>query len=528
MTNLAPRSRFSSPPALQYLYCRIDTDFFSNILTAMYFPLAQACLFALILPWVQSVQPHGLPHKPRQSTPTNSTSSTASTISVTISTGANITGIYNTSTGLDSYLGIPFAQPPVGDLRFSPPVPATPSQQILATSYAPACLQDPQSTIIGDYGMSEDCLYLNVWSTHNVTQTSKLPVMVWAYGGGFVSGTSSTYNPTAILFQASKMQSPVIFVSIQYRLNIWGFCQGVQCSANNATNLGLRDQTLALRWVQDNIEAFGGDPEKVVFAGESAGAGSVAFHYFNPALQGNSTSSALFRGAIMESGAPSMFAIGYPNQAIHQPAFNLIANLTGCSPNATATAHNATTLTTDTAASNQAVFDCLKSANNEALFNATFTVARLPQYAFGNVSIFGPTLDGDLIPDYPSKLLASGKFAKIPFISGNNVDEGTLFVPTIINSTAEYHELINQLYPVNQTVLNKLQSFYPTLAEGSPFGTGNETFGTSLIFKQSTWLLSVLGRPRLERLPDTEPLISLYSGCYFGRSRFRGSPKSLP
>ncbi|KAG9011489.1 hypothetical protein FRB94_008320 [Tulasnella sp. JGI-2019a] len=439
----------------------------------MYFTLGQSCLVLGFL----CIRPvYGLPHKSRQSNP--------SAVFVTISTGANVTGIHDSSTGLDSYLGIPFAQPPVGNLRFSPPVPIAPGlpgQQILAKSYPPACLQDPLNSLVGNYGIFEDCLYLNVWSTHNVTQTSKLPVMIWVYAGGFIEGTASTYNPTLILLQASEMQSPIIFVGIQYRLGIWGFCQGVQCGANNATNLGLRDQIMALQWVRNNIEMFGGDPEKVVIAGQSAGASSIALHYLNPAVQSQPT---LFRGAIMESGTAGVVGIGNPNQALHQSAFDVIANLAGCSPNATASANSGSKPASNTTAYNQVIFDCLKFANNETLFNATITVARLPQYY--NLPIFGPTLDGEMIPDYPSKLIASGKFAKIPFINGNNVDEATLFIPTTVNSTVESGELIRQIYPVNQTVLDKLQSFYPTLAEGSPFGSGNETFGLSPIFKQTT------------------------------------------
>ncbi|KAG9033702.1 hypothetical protein FRB95_014491 [Tulasnella sp. JGI-2019a] len=359
----------------------------------MHFTLGQACLVLSFLS-IQSV--HSLPHEPRQSTPVNSATST---VSVTISTGVNVTGTYNTSTGLDSYLGIPFAQPPVGNLRFSPPVPVVPSpsgKQILAISHTPACLQDPQNGLAGSYGISEDCLYLNVWSTHNITQTSKLPVMVWVYGGAFIGGAASAFDPSSILLQASEMQSPIIFVSIQYRLGIWGFCQGVQ----------------------DNIEVFGSDPEKVVVTGESAGAGSIALHYLNPAVQSQPT---LFRGAIMESGTAGVVGVGDPNQAPHQSAFDVIANLTGCSSDTTTSTNSGSQPASDITAYNQAVFDCLKSANNETLFNATVTVSRLPQYY--DLPIFGPTLDGDMIPDYPSKLITSGKFAKIPFINGNNLDE---------------------------------------------------------------------------------------------------------
>ncbi|KAG9008000.1 hypothetical protein FRB94_008324 [Tulasnella sp. JGI-2019a] len=134
---------------------------------------------------------------------------------------------------------------------------------------------------------------------------------------------------------------------------------------------------MALQWVQDNIEVFGGDPKKVVLVGESAGAGSIAFHYLNPAIQRKPT---LFRGAIIESGSASMVAIGHPNQAPNQSAFDSIVNLTDCSPNATITANSGVKGASNTTVYNQAVFDCLKSANNETLFNATVTVSRLPQY----------------------------------------------------------------------------------------------------------------------------------------------------
>lgn len=313
------------------------------------------------------------------------------------------------------------------------------------------------------------------------------------------------------------MRSPVILVVPNYRLNIYGWLNGAEALANNATNLGLRDQLAALEWVQEHVAAFGGDPKKVTIQGESAGAISIvssawmvkdkadplqALHMLNPAFIGNSNSTnsttminmnatvpvnatrpmnataAPFRGAIMQSGAMSTFPIGPANET-RQPIFDRISLLTGCSNNAS-TAYPSGN---GTAAFNQTEFECLRTLPNELLFNATRTVLEDPMNAYGNFP-FGPTIDFDLVPGSPAALLAEGKFAKnIPFISGNMLDEGTLFTPPTLNTTAQLTTYIDEVLPrdPNSTVISTLLSYYNNPADGSPFGTGNSTFGLQSI-----------------------------------------------
>jgi acetylcholinesterase len=232
-----------------------------------------------------------------------------------------------------------------------------------------------------------------------------------------------------------------------------------------------------------------------------------ALHMLNPAFIGNSTNStgmmnstttmnttmtapinsnatasknttAPFRGAIMQSGAMSTFPIGPANET-RQPIFDRISLLTGCSTNAS----TAYPMANATAQFNQTEFECLRTLPNDMLFNATRTVLDDPMNAYGNFP-FGPTIDFDLVPASPAALLAQGKFAKnIPFISGNMLDEGTLFTPPTINTTAELTTYIDEVLPrdPNSTVISTLLSYYNNPADGSPFGTGNSTFGLTNI-----------------------------------------------
>ncbi|KAJ9103651.1 hypothetical protein QFC19_004226 [Naganishia cerealis] len=332
-------------------------------------------------------------------------------------------------------------------------------------------------------------------------------MLLIVYGGGFANGANNVYDGTAVIAQSVLMRSPVILVVPNYRLNIYGWLNGAEALANNATNLGLRDQLAALEWVQQYAAAFGGDKNKVTVFGESAGAISIALHYLNPALVGNSTANAttpanttmsvpttnssakaptsLFRGAIMQSGAMSTFPIGPANET-RQPIFDQISLLTGCSRNASLT-YPGGNLTT---AFNQTEFECLRTLPNELLFNATRTVLDDPVNAFGNFP-FGPTVDYSLIPASPAALLAKGAFAKnIPFISGNMLDEGTLFTPPTLNTTTQLTAYINEVLPrdPNTTVVNTLYAYYSDPTRGSPYGTGNETFGLNPLFKNAASL----------------------------------------
>lgn len=151
----------------------------------------------------------------------------------------------------------------MGDLRFAPPQPASYNNTYAAIKQPPACLQAGNSSST-TYGMSEDCLYLDIFQPANASDSNPtLPVMVWVYGGSFTSGAASIYNGTAIVAQSIQTEKPVIFVAFNYRLGILGFGNGEEIAANGAANLGIRDAIQALTWIQGNIWAWGGDASKV-------------------------------------------------------------------------------------------------------------------------------------------------------------------------------------------------------------------------------------------------------------------------
>ncbi|MBN2411517.1 carboxylesterase family protein [candidate division KSB1 bacterium] len=219
-------------------------------------------------------------------------------VQTTIENGV-IEGLYDVKTGLQLYFGIPFAKPPVGDLRWKAPQPPDNWDGILETKkFGPA----PVQTIVwGDLnfrsdGLSEDCLYLNVW-TPAKRNTTGLPVLVYFYGGGFVAGDGSEPRYDG----ASMAKKGIIVVTVNYRLNIFGFFAHPELSAEApykaSGNYGLLDQNAGLKWVRKNITAFGGDPDKVTIAGESAGSISVSAQMASPLSKG------LIAGAIGESGA---------------------------------------------------------------------------------------------------------------------------------------------------------------------------------------------------------------------------------
>jgi para-nitrobenzyl esterase len=211
----------------------------------------------------------------------------------------SIEGLYDTKTGLQLYFGIPFAKPPVGNLRWKAPQPVENWKGVLQTkTFGP---KPVQAIVFGDMksrseSMSEDCLYLNVW-TPAKRNTSGLPVLVYFYGGGFVAGDGSEGRYDG----ASMAAKGIVVVTVNYRLNIFGFFAHPELSAEApykaSGNYGLLDQNAALKWVQKNIASFGGDPKKVTIAGESAGSISVSAQMASPLSKG------LIAGAIGESGA---------------------------------------------------------------------------------------------------------------------------------------------------------------------------------------------------------------------------------
>ncbi|KAJ7766372.1 extracellular triacylglycerol lipase precursor [Mycena maculata] len=373
----------------------------------------------------------------------------------------------------DLFAGIPFAEPPLGSLRLKPPMlkAGLNSDTFDATSFGPACLQ----TVLPLDQVSEDCLTVNVLRPTETLVGAKLPVMFWTYGGGFFEGFSVVYNASGIVAQSVIRGTPVIYVNFNYRLGPLGFPQGQEADSNGALNLGLKDQIAALEWVQLNIGAFGGDPDKVTLFGQSAGSIMTSILFLNSPL------TKLARAAIFESGSQASTPLFAPqSQEINWQ--NFVGGVPSCA--SIATSGN--------------TFSCLQNATTTEIFQGLSVV--LP--ADSVVSPFNPVMDGPegFIPDLPSVLFKRGQFSRLPFIAGTDLDEGTLFTPTTVNSTQEIEEGAIGLFspsisPANleQSVLNLL-SLYPDIpALGwSPFNTGNNTFGLSPQYKRAAAIVGDL------------------------------------
>jgi len=340
--------------------------------------------------------------------------------------------------GLAVYKGIPFAAPPVGDLCWKAPQLAEKWEGVKqATEFAPAPFQggNPPS------GKSEDCLYLNVWAPVKSAK-EKLPVLVWIYGGGFSFG--STAEPVSNGEKLAK--KGVVLVSIAYRVGQLGFLAHPELSAENPNhvsgNYGLLDQIAGLKWIQKNIAAFGGDPDKVTIFGESAGGISVSMLCASPLAKG------LFHGAISQSGG----SFGPPRPTTY-PGENL---------------------------------KLLKMAENEGLAYVEkagvssiaelrgIEADKLPG-GWGMGSAW-PIIDGYVIPDDQYKLYQAGKYNDVPILIGYNSDEGASFsrektpeeyIAGVEKRYGKFADTLIKAYPVGENTVPKTAR---DLARDAAFG----------------------------------------------------------
>jgi para-nitrobenzyl esterase len=313
--------------------------------------------------------------------------------------------------GVSSFKGIPYAAPPVGDLRWEPPQPPAAWSGIrLATDFGHDCMQMPTRSEAAPRRTiaSEDCLYLNIWLPEH--RSGKLPVMVWIHGGGWVQGGTSPniYDGAAFARQG------IVFVSLNYRLGRFGFFAFPELTKESKSgqlgNYGYFDQLAALKWVQRNIAAFGGDPQQVTIAGESAGGGSVHAMMTSPLTAG------LFSRAIVQSGGGrSLLSTttlregrnGMPSAEQIGVAFAASKGIKGDGPEA---------LKQLRALPADAVVDGLSMAT---LFTAGSTYS-------------GPIIDGTLTVNEPQFLYAAGKYQHVPLIVGaNSVDMGMSRATTV-------------------------------------------------------------------------------------------------
>jgi para-nitrobenzyl esterase len=344
------------------------------------------------------------------------------------------------------YKGIPFAAPPIGDLRWRAPQPVTPWSGVRnVDKYAPACVQSmggpPPS------GVSEDCLYLNIW-TPATSATEKLPVLVWIYGGGFNGGATSY----PVHDGAKLAARGVVLVSVAYRVGVAGFFAhpelGAESPSHSSGNYGLLDMIAGLRWISRNIAAFGGDPARVTIFGESAGGIAVSMLCASPAAKG------LFHGAISQSGG----SFG-PSNKNPQPGENM-------------------RLLADAEASG---VEFAKAAGASSIKELrALTPEKLLEARRGQRGMAWPIVDGYVIPDDQYRLYESGRFNDTPILVGYNSDEGLSF--TRVKTAAEYAAGVRERYG---PFADRLLAAYP--ADGDAVTKTARDLARDSAFGWHTW-----------------------------------------
>jgi len=347
------------------------------------------------------------------------------------------------------FTGIPYAQPPVGDLRWRAPQPAAAWTGVRkAATFGNRCVQGGgfDDMVFRDPAQSEDCLYLNVW-TPAVSGKSKLPVMVWIYGGGFQGGGSSEPRQDG----AALARKGVVVVSMNYRLGVFGFFSHPELareSPHGATgNYGLLDQAAALAWVRQNAAAFGGDPNNVTIFGESAGSISVSAHMASPVSKG------LFRQAIGQSGG--------------------IAEWTRRMKPAAETGRNGEALAKAAGAPDLAA---LRAKSTAEILQAARRRKGLQ---------FWPNIDGYFFPEDPLTVYLEGRQARVPLLAGWTADEHRSY------------QYFKNLDPTRENYLKKLDEDFgaeaPAVLELFPGGTAEEIetsahdLASALFITYSTW-----------------------------------------
>uniref|UniRef100_A0A8C6MP15 Carboxylic ester hydrolase n=1 Tax=Mus spicilegus TaxID=10103 RepID=A0A8C6MP15_MUSSI len=320
----------------------------------------------------------------------------------------------DTDIAVHTFLGIPFAKPPVGPLRFAPPEAPEPWSGVRdGTSHPNMCLQNDNlmgsedlkmmNLILPPISVSEDCLYLNIYVPAHAHEGSNLPVMVWIHGGALTVGMASMYDGSML-----AATEDVVVVAIQYRLGVLGFFSTGDQHAKG--NWGYLDQVAALRWVQQNIVHFGGNPDRVTIFGESAGGTSVSSHVVSPMSQG------LFHGAIMESGVAVLpDLISSSSEMVHR----IVANLSGCA-----------------AVNSETLMRCLRGKNEAEMLAINKVFKIIPG-----------VVDGEFLPKHPQELMASKDFHPVPSIIGINNDEYGWILPTIMDPAQKIEEITRKTLP---------------------------------------------------------------------------------
>ncbi|KAF9880038.1 triacylglycerol lipase [Colletotrichum karsti] len=335
--------------------------------------------------------------------------------------------------GVNQFLGMRYAAPPIGNLRWRAPQDPEPKEGTTdAIEFGPICLATDASYPTA--GQDEDCLYVNVWSPNNTTPDSKLPVWLFIQGGGYTSNANPNWNGSQVVEASGKN---IVFVGFNYRVGLWGFLASERVRKDGDLNAGLLDQRLMMKWVKTHISKFGGDPDHVVIHGVSAGAGSVALHL----TAHGGKDEKLFVGAMAES----VFFPGQPRVPELEYQFNKTAENAGCKDE-------------------KDQMGCLRGKNiktiQEANAGSPFPGRQLNPHFY-----WTPCIDGDLIQDYPYAMYDQGKFIKVPVLFGTGSNEGSVFAANV-GTQEEFVNFMIDNYPKltpNQT--DTMLEKYPLLPE---------------------------------------------------------------
>ncbi|KAF2154493.1 alpha/beta-hydrolase [Myriangium duriaei CBS 260.36] len=378
---------------------------------------------------------------------------------------AKYLGYVNETSEITYYRGIQYAQPPVGQLRWQKPRPIERQNPLGgavfdATQIAPSCYQSaPDSLILGGSlsgnfaageAQSEDCLILDVL-VPNTPQSTRLPVMVQIHGGGYTLGNAQSYPGDAMVHASN---GSLIYVSIQYRLGLFGFLGGSQIADNGVLNAGLLDQRAALDWIQRNIRSFGGDPARVTIWGGSAGGGSVTFQL----TASGANDEPPFSAAIAE----------YP---WWQPMFNR--------------SEQDTLYRTALTLSNCSTLQCLRGLSSDVLGNLNQQVQNAsypgPGAGYGSF-VFGPVVDGEFVRYLPGESFKRGQFYDVPLLVDHEAYEGDIFSNrTQTTQDAEVADAMNLFPYAGPSFFSRLYQLYPRSDYNSTFFQRQTWFGDFII-----------------------------------------------